>query len=657
MANQSKVTDLSVQFILSVINNKAKFGASLVAILVAINVLKNISNSSKERRRSKSGKFNVKKGEVNADFMRKLLFLLKIVIPTWKSSSLVDLVLLTVALVARTYLSIYLATVKGNIVKEIVNKDFNGFIRALGKMAICSLPGSFINSSMVYLGRRLSINFRDKMSNYMLKGYLKDKVFYQITNLDQRIENPDHRLTADIEKWSQSLSSLYSNVSKPILDLILFSRNLTGIMGSDKPLMVIGWYLFTAVIIRTISPAFGKLIAMEQNLEGDYRARHNDLVNHAEEIAFYRGNDWEYTKIKESFSKLIAHSFSIMRKRLVMGVFDSILVKYGAHIVGLGIIASATFQRKLEGDKWSKTASMTKDYVMNSSLLVDLAIAVGRLVISYKSLQLVAGYTSLIYDCSEVIEDLKMGKFDRKITQGDGEQSLDQLNKGILVETDCEDINIENIPIVTPNGETLIERLDLIIKPGMNIVITGPNGAGKSSLFRILACLWPLLGGKISRPTLEKMFYVPQRPYMPSGTLRDQIIYPHKKLEMRQKGVTDDDLAEILKEIGCDYLLARENGFEAEGDWNYVLSGGEKQRLAMARLFYHKPIFAILDECTSSTSLDVEALLYNKAKSMGITLFTISHRLSLFKYHEHVLKFDGEGGWIFVSLQEYEEML
>jgi ATP-binding cassette subfamily D (ALD) protein 3 len=113
---------------------------------------------------------------------------------------------------------------------------------------------------------------------------------------------------------------------------------------------------------------------------------------------------------------------------------------------------------------------------------------------------------------------------------------------------------------------------------------------------------------------MDKLFYIPQRPYLPPGTLRDQIIYPNSKVDMGKKNTTDDDLRKLLVAVRLDYIEGREGGFDSVNDWNDVLSGGEKQRIAMARLFYHKPLFAILDECTSAVSMDVEAELYNKAK-------------------------------------------
>lgn len=183
----------------------------------------------------------------------------------------------------------------------------------------------------------------------------------------------------------------------------------------------------------------------------------------------------------------------------------------------------------------------------------------------------------------------------------------------------------------------------------MNCIISGPNGCGKSSSFRILGQLWPLFGGKLYRPSFNKLFYIPQRPYLPRGSLRDQIIYPHLRTA---NGYNDEKLLALLSEVKLPYLSKREGGLGAINDWNDVLSGGEKQRIAMARLFYHKPEFAILDECTSAISLDVEHILYTKAKSLNITLFTISHRASLFKFHDYYLKFDGEGGWEFKELEE-----
>merc|ERR1711920_685263 len=206
-------------------------------------------------------------------------------------------------------------------------------------------------------------------------------------------------------------------------------------------------------------------------------------------------------------------------------------------------------------------------------------------------------------------------------------------------------IKFDKVSIITPNGDLLVDEIEFTINSGENLMIVGPNGCGKSSLFRILGKLWPLWNGRLYAPE-HSLFYIPQKPYLCIGSLRDQLIYPDNHSESIKKEWSENDLLDLLEKVKLGYLVER-HGFDAVLDWFDVLSGGEKQRIAMARVFYHQPKFAILDECTSAVSVDVESFMYEHCKEIGIILITISHRPSLWKHHEKKLDMDGRGKYEF----------
>ncbi|KRX10502.1 P-loop containing nucleoside triphosphate hydrolase [Pseudocohnilembus persalinus] len=679
MAEQSKVAvdeNQLLEYILSIYKSLTQSNSRKVMTLASVFgillMIKKINNRKQFDSPSKSGGSPIAgpkkggKGNVDKAFFNRIFQLIKIVVPTWKDSAIFDIVLLTFFLVSRTYLSIFISGANARIVKAIIKQSWPLFLKRIVQLAMMAIPASFVNSELDYLNRRLACTFRSRLTKYFSDLYLKEMVFYQITNLDQRVGNPDQRLTDDIEKWANSLSQIYSNFTKPLLDIILFSKKLSDAVGILGLSMVLSWNVLSGYIIKFISPPFGKLIAQQQRLEGKYRSCHSDLSHHSEEIAFYKGNKWERERIKGVYKSLKDHTSSIVYKRLFMGLFDNLQTKYGAIMVGYTIVGLPVFgpgkedYLKRVGDD---TSAITRDYVRNSNLLINLSKAVGRLVISYKEIQQLAGYTTLVSEMQDVLKELNAGKYQRQLVgevvtefgYRKGQTQTVCMGKEKIYTTE-NSIKFDEIPIITPSGDYLVQKISFEVKPGDNVIVTGPNGCGKSSLFRILGGLWPIFTGKLGRPERSKMFYVPQRPYLPPGTLRDQIIYPDNKLQMLRKKVTDAYLRELLQKVNLGYLEGRESqGFDTVQEWKDVFSGGERQRIAMARMFYHKPTFAVLDECTSAVSIDVENNLYSTAKQFGITLFTVSHRHSLFKHHDYILRFDEKQGWDFKKYDQSED--
>jgi ATP-binding cassette subfamily D (ALD) long-chain fatty acid import protein len=516
---------------------------------------------------------------------------------------------------------------------------------------LVAIPATFTNSMLSYHQCKLSLQYRSRLTNYIHDKYLSQMTFYTLSALDDRIKNADQLIAVDVAKFSNSLAELYSNIAKPILDMAIYNYSLSRSVGGEGLFFMSLIVQLSANVMRALTPPFGKYVADEARLEGEFRFQHSRLIDYSEEVALYHGHEAEKDTLDKGYFTLIKHVNRILRRRFYHGVMEDFVIKYFWGALGL-ILCSVPVFVKIPNTSVgnTNTGDRTESFVTNRRILLMSSDAFGRLMFSYKEITELAGYTSRVSTLLDVIEDVQAGHFEKKLVSSvdTAENAAVLRSRGTIIEGD--DIEFKDVPIVSPNGDVLVRKLSFSVKPGEHLLIVGPNGCGKSSLFRILGGLWPVYGGTVRKPQFEDIFYIPQRPYLSRGSLRQQIIYPDGIREMRDKGVTDADLYRILSIVEIEQIVDRQGGWDAEAEWTDVLSGGLQQRVAMARLFYHAPKYAILDECTSSVTLEIERVMYEEAKRLGVTLMTVSHRRSLWKYHRNILQFDGQGNYVFTRL-------
>lgn len=555
----------------------------------------------------------------------------------------------TMGLILRTLLDLWNIQVSTKVESAIITANTEQLKQTLLSFALTTPTLAFVNNIIKFFTDKLSLRIRYNLSRELYSKYMHDLTFYHLSQ-NSDFQNVDQLLTADVDKFASSIVEVYNNLSKPVLDIaLLVHRMSSSYTGGYTPAIMIGWLAFVGSILTQARRPLAGYIIRETQSEGQLRFVHSRLIQNNEEIAFFRGNNKErhtlmsaLDALKEALDELIQFKFKI-------GFMDNIVGRYSSTVVGYLALALPFFSARYSD---ASSEQRLNQYYISGRMMMKLAESITRIILAGQDLSRLSAYTQRVKSLMDSMEAInKTGghhessaKTRRKL-----EESPNQADGPVVEICDATNpmIDFKNVTLSTPNGDILVRNLTFTIKPKQSVIISGPNGSGKSSLFRVLGNLWRVESGRLVRPPTSQLFYICQKPYMTLGSLRNQIIFPDTNSK-----VTDEQLVEILQIVELKYLLDREHTMDSINDWQDVLSGGEKQRMALARLIYHRPQFAILDECTSAVAIDVEQRIYKHlSEDMECTLLSVTHRVKqLAKFHHLILKFDGNGSFEFKRL-------
>ena len=392
----------------------------------------------------------------------------------------------------------------------------------------------------------------------------------------------------------------------------------------------------TFVVTQKLAPIkFGKVLGNLKALYSSYRQSLSRLITNQEAVAALKGAEVEKDIITTRFDAVMTDTAKYNRVSLWHSFVNQLGFQWWLRsFVGLFVIGPHVYYPSVTDlSSLENIAKLRGNIGHEFVLFVQSMIAAGLTAKMAKNVAKLEGSAGRV---NVLIKTLRKMRLDRRLNP----RSLP---------TNDDFIEFKEVKVQTPTKVTLVEKLNFRLNRGDSILITGHNGAGKSSIFRCLGGLWDVPEGEITKPGSassglhQDVFYLPQKPYNVIGTLYDQLTYPESGAG---SNVTVEMLTDIMDRVDLRYLVSAPGVLTDDINWEERLSLGEKQRLAMARLIYHKPKFAILDECTSAVSGQMEYQLYEICKELKVTYITISHRPTLKAFHNQILTIgDGKQGY------------
>lgn len=470
-----------------------------------------------------------------------------------------------------------------------------------------------------YLTQAFNIRWRVWLTERLTGDWMNGDAYYRGQFLDEPVDNPDQRIELDVNAFVTGSVSLALGAVSALVSLVAFTGILWGLSapltvgGVEIPrAMVFAVYIY--VIIATwIAFRLGRplirLNFLNEKLTANFRYALMRLREYAENVAFYQGTAIERGTLLGRFSALIGNVWAMVYRSLKFDGFNLVVSQ-----------VAVVFPFILQAPRFFSGAIKLGDVMQTSQAFGQVQDSLSFFRTSYDTF---AQYRATL---------------DRLTGFLDANQQARELPKVDTHEA-ADGLRIESLDVLRPDGHRLLADLALELVPGQALLIKGPSGSGKTTLLRALAGLWPYAEGTVYRPGGHQALFLSQRPYLPLGDLRTAIAYPNT-------AVAEDDerLKQALRQVNLAHLAER---LELSQDWTRILSIGEQQRLAFARVLFNRPRVVFLDESTSAMDEGLEHALYSLLREhLGETLLvSVGHRATLAQFHTHRLDVDGQGGW------------
>ena len=502
------------------------------------------------------------------------------------------------------------------------SKDQAEFFRQLGLFTVLAVLYIVLQVYRQYFQQMLMIEWRAWLTERYLTDWLRDRAYYRLQLLDKGTDNPDQRIADDLNIFVDLTLSLALGLLSAVVTLVSFVGILWTISGAltVAGFAIPGYMVWVALIYAVAGTWLTHLIGRplirigfdQQRYEANFRFALVRLRENAEGVALYRGEAGELGNFRARFANVIEIWWTKMLKQKQLTWFTSF---YGqVAIIFPFVVASPRF---FSG-------------AMPLGGIFQIASAFGQ----------VQGALSWFISAYPAFANWKatvdrLTGFTLALEQARAEaERLD----GERVEGETSNLSLDRLELNLPQGRPLLAATNLQLNKGESVLVTGPSGAGKSTLFRALAGIWPYWKGKIALPNGAKLLFLPQRPYLPIGSLKQAACYPENASR-----VTDDEVREALAAVGLAHVAA---DLAREENWAQLLSGGEQQRLAIARALLIRPDWLFMDEPTAALPDDAQDALYRllKERLPGTTLVSIGHREALAEFHHRRVEWRGAGG-------------